>query len=94
MNYRNFALKQARLNIIHQQQLAKLRFDKNRSHPNFQLGDLVWMKSFGTRTKFDARYTGPAKIVQILSPVSFIVKDQNPQQFQVHSNTLKRVYLR
>ena len=61
MNYRNFALKQARLNIVHQQQLAKLRFDRNRSHPNFQLSDLVWMKPFGTRSKFDARYTGSAK---------------------------------
>ena len=52
------------------------------------------MKPFGTRSKFNTRYTGPAKIVQILSPVSFIVKDKNSQQFQVHSNTLKRVYPR
>ena len=48
MNYRNLALKQAQLSIIHQQQLAKLCFNRNGLHPKFQLGDLVWMKRFGT----------------------------------------------
>ena len=94
MNYRDFALKQARLNIVHQQQLAKLRFDKNRSHPNFQLGDLVWMKPFGTQANLMPDIPVLSKIVQILSPVSFIIKDQNSQQLPVHSNNLKRVYPR
>ncbi|CAF4680750.1 unnamed protein product, partial [Rotaria sp. Silwood2] len=35
MQYRNVALKQAKNNIIHQQQLTKRRFDNNRSHPQF-----------------------------------------------------------
>ncbi|CAF3104286.1 unnamed protein product [Rotaria sp. Silwood2] len=94
IQYRDIALKQARNNIIHQQQLSKLRFDKNRSHPNFLPGDLVWMKIFIGRNKLDARYTGPVRIIQVLSPVSFIVEDDNFQRFQVHSNNLKRVYSR
>ncbi|CAF3900736.1 unnamed protein product, partial [Rotaria sp. Silwood1] len=94
MQYRNIALKQARNNIIHQQQLSKLRFDKNRWHPNFLPGDLVWMKIFMGRNKLDARYTGPVRIIQVLSSVSFVVEDDNFQRFQVHSNNLKRVYSR
>ncbi|CAF1044149.1 unnamed protein product [Rotaria sordida] len=35
MQYRNTALKQAKNNVLHPQQLTKLRFDKNRSHSTF-----------------------------------------------------------
>ncbi|CAF4653284.1 unnamed protein product, partial [Rotaria sp. Silwood2] len=94
IQYRNAALKQAKQHIIHQQELSKLRFDKNRSHPNFVPGDLVWMKIFVGRHKLKARYTGPARIIRILSPVSFIVEDDKFQQFQVHSNNIRRVYSR
>jgi len=41
LQYRNNALQQAKRNILHQQQLSKTRFDKNRSHPCFVPGDLV-----------------------------------------------------
>ncbi|CAF3462571.1 unnamed protein product, partial [Rotaria socialis] len=94
IQYRNTALKQAKQHIMHQQELPKIRFDKNRSHPTFVLGDLVWMKIFVGRHKLKARYTGPARIIRILSPVSFIVEDEHLQQFQVHSNNIRRVYSR
>ncbi|CAF3196869.1 unnamed protein product [Rotaria socialis] len=94
IQYRNTALKQAKQHIMHQQELSKIRFDKNRSHPTFVLGDLVWMKIFVGRHKLKARYTGPARIIRILSPVSFIVEDEHLQQFQVHSNNIRRVYSR
>ncbi|CAF1317570.1 unnamed protein product [Rotaria sordida] len=94
IQYRNAALKQAKENIIHQQELSKIRFDKNRSHPNFVPGDLVWMKIFVGRHKLKARYTGPARIIRIFSPVSFIVEDDKFQRFQVHSNNIRRVYSR
>ncbi|CAF5142228.1 unnamed protein product, partial [Rotaria magnacalcarata] len=94
IQYRNAALKQAKQHIIHQQEQSKIRFDKNRTHPNFVLGDLVWMKIFVGRHKLEARYTGPARIIRILSPVSFIVEDEHLQQFQVHSNNIRRVYSR
>ena len=87
-------LKQAKQNIIHQQQLSKIRFDKNRSHHNFAPGDLVWMKIFIGRHKLTARYTGSVRIIRILSPFTFIVEDENLQQFQVHSNDIRRVYSR
>ncbi|CAM4846469.1 unnamed protein product, partial [Rotaria magnacalcarata] len=92
VQYKNLILKQAKHNIIHKQQVSKRRFDTNRSHPQFTLGDLVWMKILVDRGKPDARYSGLVRIVQVLSPVSFIVEDQNFQTFQVHSNNIKRVY--
>ncbi|CAF4388613.1 unnamed protein product [Rotaria sp. Silwood2] len=94
IKYRSIALKQAKDNIIYQQRLSKQRFDKNRSHPTYNINDLVWMKIVSGRTKLDARYTGPVRIVQILSPVSYIVEDHDSQRFQVHSNNIKHVYSR
>ncbi|CAF4830072.1 unnamed protein product, partial [Rotaria sp. Silwood1] len=94
IQYRNAALKQAKQHIIHQQELSKTRFDKNRSHPNFVVGDLLWMKVFVGRHKLQAQYTGPVRIVRILSLLSFIVEDEHLQQFQVHSNNMRRVYSR
>ncbi|CAM4748265.1 unnamed protein product [Rotaria magnacalcarata] len=88
--YANTALKQAQASILHQQQLSKTRFDKNRSHPSFVVGDLAWMKILVERHKLKARYTGPARIIRILSSISFIVEDDNLQQFQVHSNNIRR----
>ena len=46
------------------------------------------------RSKLAARYTGPARIVRVLTPVSFIVRDNDGHQFQVHSRFLKPVYQR
>ncbi|CAF1364975.1 unnamed protein product [Rotaria sordida] len=83
LKYRNLALKQAKQNILHQQQVSKTRFDKNRSHPYFVPGDLVWMKIFMGRNKLDAQYTGPVRIIQVLSPVSFLVEDDNFRRFQI-----------
>ena len=94
MQYKTIAFKYAKHNIMHQQQLSKRRFDKHRSHPQFLPGDLVRMKLLIGRSKLDPRYTGPVRIVQLLSPVSFIFEDQNFQRLQVHSNTIKRVYPR
>ncbi|CAM2714431.1 unnamed protein product [Rotaria socialis] len=94
IKYRNTALHEVQANILHQQQLSKTRFDKNRSHPSFVLGDLVWMKILVERQKLKARYIGPVRIIRILSPVSFIAEDDNLQQFQVHSNNIRCVYFR
>ncbi|CAF1418148.1 unnamed protein product [Rotaria magnacalcarata] len=66
IRYRNTALKQAHANILHQQQLSKTRFDKNRSHPSFVLGNLVCMKILVGRHKLKARDIGPARIIRIL----------------------------
>ena len=51
IQYKHTVLKQAKQNIMHQQELSKIRFDKNRTHHNFVPGDLVWMKTFVGRHK-------------------------------------------
>jgi hypothetical protein len=92
LNYKKVALKQARNNIIQQQRLSKIRYDRNRPHPVYQVGDLVWIKVLTGRSKLDARYTGPVRIIQVLTPVSFIVQNDADHQFQVHSSSIKPVY--
>jgi hypothetical protein len=37
-------LKEVKNHIPQQQQLSKVRYDRNRPHPAYQLGDLVWTK--------------------------------------------------
>ena len=54
----------------------------------------MWIKVSQGRSKLDARYYGPGHIVQVLTPVSFIVEDPTGRQLQIHSNALKPVYPR
>ena len=44
--------------------------------------------------KLTARCTDPVRIIRILSPVTFIVEDENLQQLQMHSNDIRRVHSR
>jgi transposase InsO family protein len=44
LNYKQVILKQAKNHILQQQQLSKVRYDRNRPHPAYQVGDLVWTK--------------------------------------------------
>jgi hypothetical protein len=94
LKYKQAALQQAKAQILHQQQSSKIRYDRNRSNPTYQVGDLVWTKVLNGRSKLTARYTGPARIVQVLTPVSFIVRHDDGHQLQVHSTSLKPVYQR
>lgn len=94
LHYKRVAVQQATSHILHQQQSSKLRYDRNRSGPTYRVGDLVWTKVLYGRSKFSARYTGPARIVQVLTPVSFLVCYDDGHQLQVHSSSLKPVYQR
>ncbi|CAF4475732.1 unnamed protein product [Didymodactylos carnosus] len=82
-------------NIAEQQRLAKIRYDKNRSHPSYTVNELVWLQILGSRSKFDPRYTGSFVIVKVLSPVTYQVLHQNDHYEQiVHVNNLRPVYER
>ncbi|CAF1384371.1 unnamed protein product [Rotaria sordida] len=61
---------QAKLNIIKNQQ----RYDINRSNPSYNIGDLVLVKTLNIRYKFDIRYEGPFRIIQTITPKTFIVQ--------------------
>ncbi|CAF3890180.1 unnamed protein product, partial [Rotaria sp. Silwood1] len=65
---------QAKLNIIKNQQRYKQRYDVNRSNPSYNIGDLVLVKTLNIRYKFDIRYEGPFRIIQTITPKTFIVQ--------------------
>ncbi|CAF4980388.1 unnamed protein product, partial [Rotaria sp. Silwood1] len=65
---------QARINIIKNQQRYKQRYDVNRSNPSYNIGDLVLVKTLNIRYKFDIRYEGPFRIIQTITPKTFIVQ--------------------
>lgn len=65
---------QAKVNILAQQGKYKERYDRNRTNPNYKIGDLVLIKTLNMRNKFDTRYEGPFRIIQQLGRKTFIVK--------------------
>ncbi|CAF3398661.1 unnamed protein product [Rotaria sp. Silwood2] len=65
---------QAKINITKNQDRYKQRYDENRSDPSYNIGDLVLVKTLHIRYKFDTRYEGPFRIIQIITPKTFIVQ--------------------
>jgi transposase InsO family protein len=94
ISYKKVALQQAKNHIIHHQEQSKARYDIHRPHPQYKVGDSVWLKILHGRSKLGARYYGPGRITQVLTPVSYMVEDDTGRSFQVHSSTLKPVYPR
>ncbi|CAF3990313.1 unnamed protein product, partial [Rotaria sp. Silwood1] len=65
---------QARINIIKNQERYKQRYDTNRSDPSYNVGDLVLVKTLNIHSKFNVRYEGPFRIIQTITPKTFIVQ--------------------
>ncbi|CAF2896967.1 unnamed protein product [Rotaria sp. Silwood2] len=65
---------QAKIHITKNQERYKQRYDENRSDPSYSIGDLVLVKTLHIRSKFDTRYEGPFRIIQIITPKTFIVQ--------------------
>ncbi|CAF1248724.1 unnamed protein product [Rotaria sordida] len=55
-------------------QRYKQRYDINRSNPSYNIGDLVLVKTLNIRYKFDVRYEGPYRIIQKITPKTFIIQ--------------------
>lgn len=88
---RKVVLEAANENVRRQQQLAKQRHDRNRQAPIYEIGQLVFVKRHGSRSKFDERQSGPFRIVEKLgtSHLTYIIKnDHESDQYQVHVNDL------
>ncbi|CAM4977180.1 unnamed protein product [Rotaria socialis] len=67
-------VREARNNIIKNQQQYKTRYDLNRQNLSLKLNDLVLIKTRNIRNKFDIRYEGPFKIIKQLGIKTFIVQ--------------------
>jgi len=64
----------ARDHLTSAQQLYKSRFDTHRSNPSYTINDIVLIKSFRHRHKFDIRHEGPYRIVQRLANKTYMVQ--------------------
>ena len=64
----------ARHTISQNQQQYKQRYDAHRTDPTYITGDLVLVKTINNRYKFDTRYEGPFRIINKITPNTFIVE--------------------
>ena len=86
----------AKINIIQNQERYKQRYDINRSDPDYNIGDLVLVKTLDIRHEFDIRYEGPFKIVKQITPKTFIVQHIKKQTLyrQVTTDVLLPIFER
>ncbi len=73
-NYLEKLTKEARTNILKNQQQYETRYDLNRQDLPLKINDLVLVKTMNPRNKFDLRYEGPFKIIKQLGIKTFIVQ--------------------
>jgi len=84
----------AKTNIINQQRSNKLRYDKNRRDPHFNLGDRVFTKIFAARGKLDPRYSAyPKTIIHVNHPTYTVRLDETGVTHQYHVSDLRPVVL-
>ena len=92
---RRILLKKAQENIRHQQQLTKQRYDNHRRDTSYGMGDLVYVKAHGNRTKLDQRWTGPCCVIDKQGDQNYFVKDQESgKTMWVHTAHLQPVVTR
>ncbi|CAF3617385.1 unnamed protein product [Rotaria socialis] len=83
-------LNHVKLNIKHQHQLAKTRYDKNRPDPKYVKGDLVLVRVINRTSKFQEKFEGPYRVINQIGPATFIVKIENPDSDE-NTNYTKQV---
>ena len=89
--FRNNMLRSANENVRYQQQRAKSRHDQNRQSPNYEVGQLVFMRRQGSGKKFDERQSGPFRVMRKIGTngLTYLIEsDHVPGPYQVHVNDL------
>ena len=91
--HRRIVLREARSNILTHQQLAKRRYDNHRQNPVYTLGDLVFIRHHGARSKSTPTYDGPFTVIKTFSPHTYIVTNEHAdRQHQVHVNDMHPIF--
>ncbi|CAF4000786.1 unnamed protein product [Rotaria magnacalcarata] len=65
---------QAKCNIIKHHQQYRQHYNRNRSNPLDNIGDLVLVKTLNIRYKFDLRYEGSYRIIKKITDKTFIIQ--------------------
>ncbi|CAF1526076.1 unnamed protein product [Adineta steineri] len=83
---------QAQNNIIAQQQSNKVRYDKHRSDPHFQIGDHVFTKIFTARGSLDPRYSSePSIVTEVRHPTYFVRNESTGVVKRFHVSDIRPV---
>lgn len=87
---------QAKMVIIKNQEKYKQRYDKNRTDPTYNIGDLVLVKTPNIRYKFDIRYEGPFRIINRLTQKTYTVQHVKKTTLirQVTTDVLRPIFER
>jgi hypothetical protein len=65
----------ARQNNLKHQQLAKQRYDQNRSNPQYSVGRAVLIRHRNpARNKFSSKFIGPYNIINRLNEKTYVVQ--------------------
>ena len=92
-HHRQLVLQAARDNIRRNQGITKARYDKNRSNPNYQVGDLVLIRQHRPHGKTDPSYLGPYRVTKCISPLTYIVtNDEDTREIQVHVSDIHPIF--
>jgi transposase InsO family protein len=84
----------AKNHILAQQRYNKLRYDRNRRNPCYNVGDRVFTKIFGGRSKLDPRFSGdPSLIVHANHPTYIARQETTGIERQYHVSDLRPVVL-
>ncbi|CAF3790988.1 unnamed protein product [Rotaria sp. Silwood1] len=65
---RKILIDHAKLNIRHQSELAKIRYDRNRPDPIYHINDLVLIRVINKVSKLQEKYEGPYRIIDQKDP--------------------------
>jgi hypothetical protein len=77
-------------NISQQQQRTKIRYDRHRSNPQYDLGTTVLTRVFTNRSKLDPRFSLTPKLIVKRNHPTYWVEDTNTNAIsQVHINDLR-----
>jgi hypothetical protein len=98
---RRMIIDHAKLNIRHQKELSKTRYDRNRTDPKHNINDLVLVRVVNKSSKLQEKYEGPYRIIEQKGPSTFIVKIEDPdggenQNYikQVTTSDMKSIFIR
>ncbi|CAF4407465.1 unnamed protein product, partial [Didymodactylos carnosus] len=84
--------KYARGNMIHLQQLSKQRYDRNRTDPHYQIGDLVLTRYYGRKHKLIETFSRtPSRIIEVEDPIYWVEDVEMKAMTRVHVNDLRLV---
>ncbi|CAF3616491.1 unnamed protein product, partial [Rotaria socialis] len=88
--YLSMITNNARDHILNQQTKYKIRYNSNRSNPDYKIEDIALIKNIHTRHKFDIRYEGPYRIIRKLASKTYIVQHmaQNVNKHSSNFHTL------